>query len=133
METDSQGKEYVVHSERQTKSRQGDNPQNVRTVKPRMYAERNPVNVCKLYRDKRPQSMLEPDAPFYLTVNHFKSSVQGQQNDCFWYKAQPMGVNKLNSILKDMCESGEFPEKQTTPGEKHSCKNYRLMTSLQIR
>ena len=61
------------------------------------------------YRNKRPQSMLEPDAPFYLTVNHFKSSVQGQQRDCTWFKAQPMGVNKLNSILKDMCEVGGIP------------------------
>ena len=84
LETDSQGKEYLVHSERQTKSRQGDT-RNVRPVKPRMYenkeipAERNPVNVYKLYRDKRPQSMMEPDTQFYLTVNHFHSSVQGQQ------------------------------------------------------
>ena len=55
LETDSQGKEYLVHSERQTKSRQGDNSRNVRPVKPRMYEnkeiqeERNPVNVYKLY------------------------------------------------------------------------------------
>ena len=82
LETDS--KEYLVHSVRQTKSRQGDNSGNVRPVKPRMYEnkeiqeKRNPVNVYKLYRDKRPRSMMEPDAPFYLTVNHFKSSIQGQ-------------------------------------------------------
>ena len=124
LETDSQGKEYLVHSERQTKSRQGDDPRNVRPVKPRMYenkeipAERNPVNVYKLYRNKRPQSMLEPDAPFYLTVNHFKSSVQGQQRDCTWFKAQPMGVNKLNSILKDMCEVGGIPRKTNHAGRK---------------
>ena len=124
LETDSQGKEYLVHSERQTKSRQGDDPRNVRPVKPRMYenkeipAERNPVNVYKLYRNKRPQSMLEPDAPFYLTVNHFKSSVQGQQRDCTWFKAQPMGVNKLTSILKDMCEVGGIPRKTNHAGRK---------------
>ena len=62
LETDSQGKEYLVHSERQTKSRQGDDQQNVRPLKPRMYEnkeipdERNPVNVYKLYlpfRDSR--------------------------------------------------------------------------------
>ena len=88
LETDSQGKEYLVHSERQTKSRQGDNSRDVRLAKPRMYEnkeiqeERNPVNVYKRYRDKRPPSMMEPDAPFYLAVNHFKSSIQGQQNDC---------------------------------------------------
>ena len=134
LETDSQGKECLVHSVRQTKSRQGDNSRNVRPVKPRMYEnkeiqdERNPVNVYKLYGDKRLRSMMEPDAPFYLTVNPFKSSIQGQQNDCTWFKAQAMGVNKLNSILKDMREAGEIPQKQTTPGEKHSCKSYRIMT-----
>ena len=53
--------------------------------------------------------MLEPDAPFYLMVNHFKRCVQGQQNNRTWFKAQPMGVNKLNSILKDMCEAGGNP------------------------
>ena len=40
--------------------------------------ERNPVNAYKLYREKRPWIMMEPDAPFYLTVNHFKSSVHEQ-------------------------------------------------------
>ena len=37
LETDSQGKDIYFHSERQTKSRQGDNSRNVRRVKPRMY------------------------------------------------------------------------------------------------
>lgn len=55
--------------------------------------------------------MLEPDASFYLTVNHFKSSVQGQQNDSTWFKPQPMRVNKLNRILKDMCKVGGIPRK----------------------
>lgn len=55
--------------------------------------------------------MLEPDASFYLMVNHFKSSVQGQQNDSTSFKAQPMGVNKLNRILKDMCKVGGIPRK----------------------
>lgn len=91
-----------------------ESPRNVRPLKPRMYenkeipAKPNPVNVYKLCRDRHPQSMLEPDAPFYLMVNHFKSSVQGWQNDCTWFKAQPMGVNKLNSILKDMSGAGEI-------------------------
>ena len=73
LQTDSQGKEYLVYSATQTKGRQGDNPRNVRSVKPRMY-ENKEIS----------------DAPFYLTVNHLKSSVQGQQNDCTWLKAQPM-------------------------------------------
>ena len=81
METDSQGKGYLVHSEKQTESRQGDNKRTVRPMKPIMYenkeiqGKRNSVNVYKLYRDKRPRSMMEPDDPFYLTVNHFKYSI----------------------------------------------------------
>ena len=81
LETDSQGKGYLVHSEKQTESRQGDNKRTVRPMKPIMYenkeiqGKRNSVNVYKLYRDKRPRSMMEPDDPFYLTVNHFKSSI----------------------------------------------------------
>ena len=124
METDSQGKEYLVHSERQTKSRQGDNSRNVRPMKPRMYENKeiqeecNPVNVYKLYSDNRPRSMMEPDVPFHLTANHFKSSIQAQQNDCTWFKAQAKGVNKLNSVLKDMCEAGGIPPKTNHAGRK---------------
>ena len=62
--------------------------------------------------------MMEPDAPFYLTVNHFKSSIQGQQNDCTWFKAKAMGVNKLNSILKGMCDAGGIPPKTNHSGRK---------------
>ena len=36
-ENDSQGKEYLVCLEKQTKSRKGDDPRNVRPGKPRMY------------------------------------------------------------------------------------------------
>ena len=61
---------------------------------------------------------MEPDAPFHLTVNHFKPSIQGPQNDCTWFKAQAMGVNKLNSILKDMCEAGGIPPKTNHAGRK---------------
>lgn len=54
--------------------------------------------------------MMKPDVLLYLTV---KSSVQGQ-----WFKAQVMGVEKRNSFRKDICKAVEFPQKQTTPGEK---------------
>ena len=37
LETDGQGKEYIVHSERQTKNRQGENSRNVRPVKPVLF------------------------------------------------------------------------------------------------
>ena len=46
LETDSQGKEYFVHSERQTKSKQGDNSRNVSPVKPRMYENKEIQEKC---------------------------------------------------------------------------------------
>ena len=68
----------------------------LKPVRARMYENKeiqeecNPVNVYKLYRDKRPGSMMEPARrSIFLTVNHFKTSVQGQT----WFKAQAMGVN----------------------------------------
>lgn len=68
--------------------------------------------------------MMKPDALLYLTV---KSSVQGQ-----WFKAQVMGVEKRNSFRKDICKAVEFPQKQTTPGEKHLRKSCRIMMFRQI-
>ena len=31
--------------------------------------ERDPVQVYKAYKDKRPENMLKPDSPFYFAVN----------------------------------------------------------------
>ena len=50
--------------------------------------------MCINYTEKTPKV-------HYLTLNHFKSSLQEQ-----WFKAQAVGVNSLKSILKDMYEAG---------------------------
>jgi len=46
--------------------------------------------------------MLQPDSYFYLSVNYFKTEAHALVKDKFWFKAQPMRVNNLNSIMKDM-------------------------------
>jgi len=79
LETDSQSKEYFVHSERQTNSRQGDNSRNVRRMKSRIYIwkQRNSRGAQSsecLYREKRPRFMLAPEAPFYVTVHCSKDA-----------------------------------------------------------
>ena len=65
LKTDSSGKEYLeYYTERQTKTRSGDNSLNTRPVKPRMYEinvvpkEQNPVAAYKLYTLKWPQETL---------------------------------------------------------------------------
>ena len=103
-------KQYLQCSvERQTETRTGENPRNQRQVKPHMYqnktsesVERDPVQVYKAYKDKRPENMLKPDSPFYLTVNYFKTEVELKSEGSKWFKSQPMGVNKLNSLIKEM-------------------------------
>ena len=107
LKIDSSGKEYLEYStERQTKTRSGENPLNRRSVKPRMYEnsavenERNPVAAYKLYALKRPQETCQTDSPFYLSINHL-SSEKMSLPETKWFKSQPMGVNKLNSIMKE--------------------------------
>lgn len=64
LKSDFSGKEYLEYcTERQTKTRPGDNPSNRRTVKPRMYdnqtvlPERNPVFLYKLYKENAPKRL----------------------------------------------------------------------------
>ena len=68
------GEEFLEYSERQTKTRTGENPQDVRQIKPKMFAvpgsEKDPVAAYKLYAKKRPTEMNDSDAPFYLAVNN---------------------------------------------------------------
>ena len=65
-----------IFSERQTKTRSGAYPRNVRPIKPKAFPtpdlprERDIVVVLKIYSEKRPESMNKPDASFYLGVNH---------------------------------------------------------------
>ena len=72
--------------------------------------------------------MPEPDSILYLTVNYFKltethASVEGKN----WWKAQPMGVNKLNNIMKDMTQAVEISGKTN-----HShCGRKTLVQKLQ--
>ena len=92
---DTDGTEYLDYCERQTKTRSVEEPRNIRPVKPKAFArpdgppEKDPVFVYKFYSEKRPSSMQTVEAPYYLGINHSKDS-----SKC-WFKASPMGVNKL--------------------------------------
>ena len=67
---DADGTEYLHFSERQTKTKSGADPRNVRPIKPKAFAtsdllgERDPVVVFKIYSEKRPESMSKPIAQF---------------------------------------------------------------------
>ena len=107
LKTDSDGKEYLEYFKRQTKTQTGEDPRNQRPIKPRMYAnndviciDHDPVHVYiyKMYKEKRPPSMLEPDSSFYLSVNYFKTETHASVEGKNWFKAQPMGVNKFKTV-----------------------------------
>ena len=67
--------------------------------------DRDPVHVYKMYKGKRPPSMLEPDSSFYLSLNYFKTETDSSVEGRNWFKAQPMGVNKLNNIMKNITQA----------------------------
>ena len=125
LKTDSDGKEYLEYFERQTKTRPGEDPRNQSPIKPRKYAnddaisvDRDPVHVYKMYKEKRPPSMLEPDSSFHLSVNYFKTETHASVAGKNWLKAQPVGVNKLNNIMKDMTQAAGISGKTNHSGRK---------------
>ena len=102
--------EYSV--EQQTKTRTGENLRNQCQVKSRMCqnkiaesAERDPVQVYKAYKEKCPKNMLKPESPFYSALNYFKTDGKLKSEGSKWFQSQPMGVNKLNSLMKEMNET----------------------------
>ena len=117
--------EYLELNERQTKTRQGDDIRNTRHVNPRMYAVpgsgRCPVSMYKLYSEKRPSQMNKSDSPFYLAINVVESGSSRP-----WFKNSPMGVNKLNSLMRIMALKGELHNTNLT---NHSARK-RLMQKL---
>ena len=80
--------------------------------------DRDPVHVCKMYKEKRPPSMLEPDSSFYLSVNYFKTETHASVEGKNWFKGRPQGVKKFNNIMKDMTQAAGISGKQTTVVEK---------------
>ena len=118
-------KEFIEYNERQTKTRTGENVNNIRT-KPRMYAtydDRCPVATYKKYMDKRPENFSRPDDPFYLSVvTNNKSPREDQQ----WYLRLPMGKHKLSILMKKMVQEGELSESEkrltNTSARKYLCQ-----------
>ena len=111
---DAGGTEYLHFSERQTKTRSGADPRSVRPIKPKAFAAPD------ILRERDPESMNKPDAPFYLGVNHTTKN-----SDKSWFKASAMGVNKLNSLMKTMTERAGLDNSHLT---NHSARKRMIQT-----
>ena len=82
--------QYLEYTERQAKTRTGENPRDVCPVKPRMYEnkldkERCPVQLYKEFARKRPKDCNTAESPFYVAVNNVKERNETQA----WVKVAP--------------------------------------------
>ena len=106
---DAGGTKFLHFSKRQTKTRSRTDPRIVRPIKPKAFTnldlpgERHPVVVFKIYSEKRPESLNKPNAPCYLGVNHTTKT-----SNKSWFKANAMGFNILNSLMKTIAEKGSL-------------------------
>ena len=102
-----------IPSDRQ-KQELAPNPKIFAQVKPKMFSapgsDRDPVQAYHLYASKRPEQVKSNDSPFYLAINYTRVANSSKP----WFKAAPMGSNKLNSLMKTVAEkAGLNPENLT--------------------
>ena len=99
----------VPRIQRETKTRSGNDPRNVRAIAPKMFAvpnnEKCSVKAYKVYAEKRPAEMKTDDAAFYLAVNNVKSG-SGKP----WFKKSPVGAG---AIIRDGDQGGKRPGGET--------------------
>ncbi len=75
------------------------------------------VALFEKFIGNRPPSMCLPESPFYLAINC-------QASDKCWGKRQPMGQNKIGTIMNTLTEKGNLRGKKTN----HSAR--KTMTTL---
>ena len=93
------GLEFVEFAEGPTKTRPGGLNAKRRQSQPKMFqtsGERCPVALFRQYINRRPRNLRAND-PFYLSIKYNS----GPSNET-WYKVQPMGENKNNSMMKNI-------------------------------
>ena len=61
--------------------------------------------------------MLEPDAPFYLAINH-----QRKPNDNVWYLDRPLGKNEIGKFLKDAFAAAKLDDTNKKKVSNHSVR-----------
>ena len=97
--TGDDGLEFVEFAEGPTKARPGGLNAKPRQFQPKMFqtgGERCPVALFRQYISRRPPN-LRTSGPFYLSIKYNRGS-----SDEIWYKVQPMGANKINSMMKNI-------------------------------
>ena len=104
---------------RDTKTRTGEG-NSTRAFKQKQFsiendAENCPVNAYKTFRSHRPESMNNPDSPFYLAIKYNR-----KPNGTELYKRQPLGENTLRAIMKNMAKQADLPGRKTNHSARKS-------------
>lgn len=113
---DENNTEYVEFIENPTKTRQAGLSAMPRTFLPKMFAtggERCPVAIFKEFLWRRPSAM-RTTGPLYLSCLPNPSSQ-------VWYKKQPMGENKINTMMKSIID-GTTLEDSSKSFSNHSAR-----------
>ena len=118
-ETDS---EYIVwKSERGSRTRTGQGGGHQRAFEPKAHAFNNksrcPVGFYKAFRRHHSEAMLEPDARFYLAINHRRTP-----NDKVWYLDRPLGKNKIGKFRKDAFAAAKLDDTNKKKVSNHSVR-----------
>ena len=114
--------EYLELNERKTKTRQGTST-DVRPIKPKIWGtgtEKCPVELYKFYQKKRPEKYCNEADPFYIATS---TKPDFDKDHDSWFRSQPIGVMKLNTIMKRM--SSTLGGKGYT---NHSARKYMIQT-----
>ena len=122
------GAEFIEFArERGTKTRTGEMEKSTnadaRVFKPKMWAtpdrpERCPVKIFQQFVDRRPPEMCQDDSPFYLSINH------KHKPGSYWYKKQPLGIHKIDAMMKKVAAFGNLTGKKTN----HSARKTQVQT-----
>ena len=88
-------------------------------------SEKDPVAVYKLFVQKRPEKMKEPDAPFYIAVNNVSMKSKSSNSEKCWFKCNAVGTNKLGGLMKEMSKKAGL---QNDKLRNHSARKTMIQT-----
>ena len=129
LQTGMNGEEMLVWvAERGTKTRTGQEQGHTRAFQPKCYAiggNRCPVEYYKKFRSHRPQAMCEEDSPFFLAINHKRSS-----NEAPWYKKSPLGKNLIGKFLSSAAENAGLQQAIGSKISNHSVRKTSISRLL---
>ena len=91
------GQCLIWESERGSKTRNGNGQQRAfNPIAKQQNGERCPVRFYKEFVKRRPDAMKDPEAPFFLAINHKR-----KPENPVWYQKAPLGKNEIGKFLSN--------------------------------